>query len=128
MSASVSGIVTKAFIDTFEIIYSGIVNMMGSEFSVTIDDLELQFLFSVDTNCKTASIKTSVVDPENKKLKIEMLNVKNPNAEGIYDPMIIGEIDGRQLAFTLSSWTVKPDKNIRTVAYNVLLSKEAKHE
>ncbi|MGM9984296.1 MAG: DUF6864 domain-containing function [Fibrobacter intestinalis] len=115
----------KVISGEYEIISTGIINLKNENFTIYIKNLKLDFFFKRDDSGKTHYNGEKISDTE---IRFHVFNMQNGLLEGFYSPSEIGTIGGRKFYINFAAWSLDAQENIRTVVYNLLLSKETLDE
>ncbi len=102
-----------------EVASSGIINLENNEFKIEINNIAIIFEFITDSENNNTRF-TGSNDNEN-ILRLKIYNMNNAFLEGFYSPIRIGIVDNREFFINFSAWSLDSKKNIRTVAFNLLL-------
>ena len=111
----------KVFSGEYEIISSGIINLKNENFTIIVRNLKLDFFFKKDETGNAHYSGEKISDYE---IRINVYNMQNALLEGFFTPKEIGTIVNRKFYINFSAWTLDTQENIRTLVYNLLLSKE----
>lgn len=116
-----NSIEVKTFTGKYELISDGIINLIESEFVVQISNIKIVFKFEKDETQNTYF--NSEADVDNNTLYLHIFNMQNGLLEGFYTPKEIGTIGGRKFFASFAAWSLDPEKNIRTVVYNLFFER-----
>ncbi len=115
----------KIYYGDYEIISTGIINLKTDSFTICVKNLKLNFFFKKDESGNTHYDGEKVSDSE---IRFNVFNMQNGLLEGFYSPMEIGKFGSRKFYINFSAWSLDAQENIRTLVYNLLLSKETVNE
>ena len=110
----------RIYSGNYEIISSGIINIKYHNFKVQIKNLSFDFYFEKDETGKAHYQGEPVSETE---MRFRVYNMKNALLEGFYTPVEIGTLGDKRLFINFAAWTLDVQENIRTIAYNILLSR-----
>jgi hypothetical protein len=116
---------TQVWVDTFELLDSGIINLFKNEFKIVVTDLTFHFKFSEDKKKSVGGILITPDTQNNKDIFIELYNFANPLVQGYFDPIEVGYINERRLYINFSLLVADVKTNSRTFAYNIYLEEKA---
>lgn len=111
----------RVFSDNYEIASTGIINIKNQNFKIQVKNLSFDFNFERDETGKAHYQGEPVSETE---IRFHIYNMKNALLEGFYTPMEIGTLGNKRLFINFAAWTLDTQENIRTIAYNILLSRE----
>lgn len=117
----INNIDVKTFTEKYELIADGIINLTESEFSVQVNNITIVFSFKKDES-KNTYLKSDA-DVDNNTLRLNIFNMQNGLLEGFYTPKEIGTIGGRKFFANFAAWSLDPEKDIRTVVYNLFFER-----
>jgi hypothetical protein len=110
---------TEVWVNSLELIDSGIINLFCGEFKIIVTDLIFHFKITEDKKKSVGDILLLPDKNNDKNIYIELCNFSSPHIQGYFEPIEVGHINGRPLYVNFSLWVADKNKNARTVAYNI---------
>ncbi|NIE73051.1 hypothetical protein F3J45_01035 [Pantoea sp. Ap-967] len=108
-----------ASVNGMSIISSGVVHISSNwPINFEVQGLKLQVIFVENSSVKVSRYETKV---ENGIWNLYLTNFSHTTGEGLYSPVPIATVEGKQLSMTFSVDTISRNEGLRVFSYTFML-------